>query len=554
MMQRTLIRAFDQLADAPGGVAKLRELVLQLAVRGQLVDAQNADTSWQAQVLADKSRGINGQKLKRHPVTTDRADEDLPFHLPSHWLPMRLGDLVYSCPTSYGENPTSELPTAGVITVGNIDNSSFFKGNFSPRSFPADEFSELVARAGDLVVVKSSGSAENVHSGKTALCRTEHDGKIVGSNFVMRLRAFGDSVLPEYLWRVMSSRTSRAWVEKTVQTMTYPNLKWSDYAQLPIGLPSPAEQARIVAKVDELMALCDALEARQTTRNEARRRLHAATLHHVTGARSPSELAANWSRLRTHFDPLHATPDSIHALRQTVLQLAIQGRLATQNAADNAPPEAERAGDWEPEDLYPLPVKWQWYRLDQIGEWAIGGGFPTAEQGHTDRPILFAKVSDMNLPGNEKWIRTANNSIDEATAKRLRVKVHPPGTVIFPKIGGAIATNKRRITTKPTAIDNNCLGLIPRKVCGTDWLFLLLTGLYFAQYQSGTSVPALSQGTLGAITVGLPPLAEQERIVAKAEELLALCDELETRLKDADARRERLLTAAIHDVLSAVRC
>ncbi len=250
-----------------------------------------------------------------------------------------------------------------------------------------------------------------------------------------------------------------------------------------------------------------------------------------------------------HFDLIAQAPSGVARLRELILTLAMQGKLVPQDPSDEPASELLKKIRTEKDRLiaegkikrdkplaeiadeempFELPEGWYWMRLASVGDWAIGSGFPVESQGLQNLPVLFAKVSDMNLPGNEKFIYSANNSIDYTTVDKLRVNVHGAGTVVFPKIGGAIATNKRRILVKPTAIDNNCLGITPSAGIATSYLYLLLTSIDFTKYQAGTSVPALSQGTLGQIVIGLPPLAEQSRIVTRVDELMQVCDALET--------------------------
>ena len=267
--------------------------------------------------------------------------------------------------------------------------------------------------------------------------------------------------------------------------------------------------------------------------------------------------------LPTFFDNLDSfaeAPQGVAKLRELILDLAVRGKLVEQDENHESVSELRARVDqqrnrlveekkirapklFDPveseEQPFALPCGWDWLRLGELADWAIGSGFPKRVQGHTDKPILFCKVSDMNLPGNEKHLLTAQNTIDDDIARDVRAKIHPAGTVVFPKIGGAIATNKRRIVTKPTAIDNNCLGLTTFGLCEVEWLYVLLTSIDLTEYQSGTSVPALSQGTLETIVIGVPPLSEQRRIVSKVDGLLSLCDELESRGSERVRLRER---------------
>jgi type I restriction enzyme S subunit len=263
-----------------------------------------------------------------------------------------------------------------------------------------------------------------------------------------------------------------------------------------------------------------------------------------------------------HFATLATAPEGIAHLRELILQLAVQGKLGMQDAGDEPASVAVDAFFRKNKHLKKkhfvnigensrLPEGWISITLGNIGQWALGTGFPISIQGHTDKPILFCKVSDMNLPGNEKWIKTTNHTIDEEIKNQYNIKIHSKGTVIFPKIGGAIATNKRRIISRLTAIDNNCLGITPNDFCSTDWLFLILTSIDFTQYQSGTSIPALNQGTLAEIVTSLPPLAEQNRIVAKVDRFMMICDELEARQNQERAGCLKLGTASLAGLQNA---
>lgn len=256
----------------------------------------------------------------------------------------------------------------------------------------------------------------------------------------------------------------------------------------------------------------------------------------------------------------------IKKLRELILELAVRGKLVPQDPSDEPASvlleriSAEKArlvkegkikkpkalpAIGEEDKPFELPEGWVITRLGEIGIWATGNGFPTNEQGLEDLEILFCKVSDMNLDGNERFILKTMNTVSEDTARRIKLNLHEAGTIIFPKIGGAIATNKRRIITKATAIDNNCLGITPYSEVASDYLFLLLTSIDMTKYQVGTSVPALNQGTLELIPIGIPSIDEQHRIVAKVDELMALCDQLEQCSESQLAAHQTLVEALL---------
>ena len=146
-----------------------------------------------------------------------------------------------------------------------------------------------------------------------------------------------------------------------------------------------------------------------------------------------------------------------------------------------------------------------------VGWFSSGAGFPISQQGRTREELLFAKVSDMNLPGNEREIINTANTVSRATAKELGAYIFPKGTIIFPKVGGALLTNKRRLLTCDSCIDNNLMGFVASGP-NLEFIFQLLTWLDLGKLAKPGPVPAISEGEVRDIRVSIPPSTEQAAI------------------------------------------
>lgn len=184
-------------------------------------------------------------------------------------------------------------------------------------------------------------------------------------------------------------------------------------------------------------------------------------------------------------------------------------------------------------------------KLGDVAKCAAGFGFPKQYQGKTEGKYPFAKVSDMNLPGNERAVITANNWVDDDDVTEMRLKIYPIGTVIFPKIGGAIATNKRRFLARPATFDNNVMGLIPTSDMLPEYLFCFMQSFDLVELQAGTSVPAISQSKVESLSISVPPLAEQRRIVAELDALQAEVDALKKLQAETAAELDALLPSLL---------
>jgi type I restriction enzyme S subunit len=553
MKLETFFEKFDQFADAPDAVEKMRELVLQLAVTGKLVAQDGRDkpaSSLVQSAEAERAKLVAARKIKARPTAPVEGDEQ-PYELPSSWAWARLSDVGYEL----GQKVPDKRFT--YIDVGGIDSD---KGRISDRVEQLEP-GDAPSRARKLVTRGTViYSTVRPYLLNIAIVDQDFEPEPIASTAFGILHPF-EGINNRYLFYWLRSAPFTAYVQAGMKGMAYPAINDEKFYSGPIALPPLAEQKRIVAKVDELMALCDRLEAQQQEREIRRGELARASLVRFADAPTPANL-------QLLFHPSYAIPPA--DLRKSILTLAVQGKLVPQdpddepaeqliNRVSSALPNKKSQnpfigkieGSITDESEYELPYGWAWLPLGHLGIWATGCGFPTQYQGEPNKEFLFCKVSDMNLPGNEVEIHQTVHTIDAEVMQKIRARANPVGTVIFPKIGGAIATHKRRLVIKPTIIDNNCSGIQPIGLTDERWLLLFMRNLDLTKYQSGTSVPAVSQGSLDPIRIGLPPLAEQRRIVAKVEQLMALVDQLEEHLASSRTLAAQLTEAVVAELTAA---
>ncbi|MFL5349417.1 MAG: restriction endonuclease subunit S [Hyalangium sp.] len=162
--------------------------------------------------------------------------------------------------------------------------------------------------------------------------------------------------------------------------------------------------------------------------------------------------------------------------------------------------------------------------LRDICEFRAGVGFPLQFQGRRRGELPFIKVSDLNRSGNELFISRAENWVDSEAAATLRARPVPAASVIFAKIGEAIRQNRKRLTTRPTLLDNNLMAAVPREGVDPGFLYYLLCTLDFEELIEGSALPYLKTSVLEEIQVRLPPLTAQRHI---AERLGTLDERIE---------------------------
>lgn len=188
---------------------------------------------------------------------------------------------------------------------------------------------------------------------------------------------------------------------------------------------------------------------------------------------------------------------------------------------------------------------WSRVRLAEVADVASGAGFPTAYQGEKEGDFPFYKVSDMNLPGNEVHMRSHNNAISEEVRKKLRAKPFPAGSVIFPKIGAAIATNKKRVLTRPSCADNNVMAVIPREgVLLPEFLLYLFSRKNLSDFASDSNPPSIRKTEVEDWEISIPPIDEQRRIV----DILNHATSIRRLREEARAKAREIIPALFVDM------
>lgn len=320
-------------------------------------------------------------------------------------------------------------------------------------------------------------------------------------------------------------------------------------ASFPLAIAPAAEQTRIVAKLEELMSDLDAgvaeLKAAQQKLQQYRQSLLKAAVE--------GRLTAAWRDARRDDPPTETGADLLaHILRERRARWEAQ-QLAKFEAQGKTPPKGWQQKYVDPVNprttgLPALPPNWVWASVEQLAI-LLSGSTPKDAGDHATPTgtIHWFKVGDMNRLGNEERLVAAQCAFASKAAESLGLKVAPAGTIVFPKRGGAIATNKKRRLGVAASYDLNLMGLVPSNVIA-DWLWLWFSGIDLGRLSDGSNVPQINNPDIAPLPVPLPTSIEQVEIIRilteQSESLGSLVATTELLLKQSTAQRQNLLRAA----------
>lgn len=553
-----LLALYNRVADAEDAIPRLRRFVLDLAVRGKLVEQDPSDepaSELLKRIAKEKALLLKAKAIRKPKDTVSLEADDLPFPLPRGWTWTQIAQL-------------------GVISP-RIEAADDFEASFVPMPLIAADYGAANGQEtrpwgeikkgythfaeGDVGLAKITPCFEN---GKSTVFRGLTGGIGAGTtelHVVRPLIVDADYILlflkcPHFIETGIPKMTGTAG-QKRVPT--------EYFTSSPFPLPPLAEQRRIVAKVDELMALCDRLEGARAGREAVRDRLTAATLTRLTAPETDAETFPTHARFALQtFPTLTTRPDQVKTLRQTILNLAVRGKLVEQDPTDEPAAEllkriakdfasAVRDGSLnKPKDVKPIGK--DDYLIDLPRGWALA------------RFNMVASI-ETNMVNPKHYLKmphVAPDNIESWTARLLPyTSIENAGVFSgkhFFRAGAILYSKIRPNLAKVTKVDFDGLcsaDMYPiQALIDRDFLVrYMITGFFVDQSVSEdnrVAMPKINQSALSDILVPVPPLAEQHRIVAKVDALMALCDQLEASLTTAATTRSRLLETLLHEALN----
>ncbi|MBM1116185.1 type I restriction endonuclease subunit S [Klebsiella michiganensis] len=531
------------------GIKKLRELILELAVRGKLVPQDPNDepaSELLKRIAAEKAELVKLGKIKKPKPLPEISEGEKPFELPEGWEWVRLSDLMEVINgRAYKKHEMLQEGTP-LLRVGNLFTSN--EWYYSDLELDENKYIDN----GDLIYAWSASFGPFIWTGQ----------KVIYHYHIWKLKLFAEELSDKFFIhyfllsiteKIKSQGNGIAMLHMTKERME----------QQVIALPPVNEQKNIVQKIRELMSLCDQLEQHSLASLDAHQQLVETLLTTLTDSQNADELAENWARISEHFDTLFTTEASIDALKQTILQLAVMGKLVPQDLKDEPASELlkriaqEKAllvkdGKMKKQKPLPpisdeekpfeLPDGWEWCRLTDIGELARGKSKHRPRNDpalYTNGEYPLVQTGDVARSGG--CIRTFSAMYNKVGLNQSRL--WPKGTLCI-TIAANIADSG--ILEFDACFPDSVVGFTPydKEIPVIYFHYFMITiKSSLEKFAPSTAQKNINLDVLSQVFVPCPPLKEFLRIVGKTRMLLKQCEQIKSCFKSAQQTQLHLADA-----------
>lgn len=535
------------------GIKKLRELILELAVRGKLVPQDPNDEPASVlleRIAAEKAELVKQGKIKKQKPLPEISEEEKSFELPVGWEWTTLNTLAEINPkidVSDDEQDISFVPMPLISTK--FDGSH----DFEVRKWKEVKKGYTHFANGDIAIAKITPCFEN---SKAAIFSGLKNNVGVGTTELHVARPYSQAVNQQYLLLNFKSpgflKTGESQMTGSAGQKRVPRNFFENY---PLPFPPLQEQERIVNNFTQLMILCDQLEQHSLTSLDAHQQLVETLLTTLTDSQNADELAENWARISEHFDTLFTTEASIAALKQTILQLAVMGKLVPQDPNDEpasellkriAQEKAQLVKDGkmkkqkplppisDEEKPFELPIGWEWCRLGECINLISGQHLKPdeyEEECHGEMLPYITGPAEFGLisPTYSKY----TNEKRAIAAK---------GDILITCKGAGLG--KLNVADTNIAISRQLMAINVIRM-NSEYLKIILASMYgyFQSKGVGIAIPGISREDVMEPLIMLPPFEEQKRIMENLYKLNFLIEDIKFRIKSAQQTQLHLADA-----------
>ena len=563
-----LERHFDTAFAAPDGIQKLRELILTLAMQGKLVpqDPKDQPAGELLKAIAVEKQQLVKEGTIRQPKSLPKIkSEEVPYEVPSGWNWVRLEDISTKIHYGYTASANHDLKNVRLLRITDIQDNKVDWESVPGCEIKEKDITQYLLADKDILIARTGGTV-----GKSYLVENI-SVKAVFASYLIRvvpsdhinvncLKLFIESPL---YWRQLYAKCSGT---------GQPNVNGTSLSTLLLPLPPLNEQSRIVAKIDRLMARCDELEKLRAERNQKRITVHTAALDRLLNAKESNDFSTAWRFITQHFGELYSVKENVAELRKVILQLAVMGKLVPQDPTDEPASELLRAiaaekqqlvkegkikqpkplPDIKPEEVYcELPYGWEFVRFGELSTEIATGPFGSmihkSDYVEDGAPL----INPVHMVNGE-IIHDPTVTVNLTKAEELSSYELSEGDIVMARRGelGRCAIVSKRSNGWLCGTGSFVLRFIP--AINRSYILILFKSQAVRDYLGGNSVGTtmtnLNHGILNMMPLMLPPISEQRRIVAKIDQLMALCNHLDQQIDAATSKQADLLNAVMAQV------
>ena len=539
---------FDRLIQTPESVHRLRRFILDLAVRGKLVP-QDVNDEPASQLLkriaAEKVRLVKAGEIRKQKAIPGLAVKDTPFTLPENWEWSQIAEIGVRSP----RNDATDDTLASFVPMPMIATDYGAASNHEVRRWGDIKKGYTHFAEGDVGLAKITPCFQN---GKSTVFRNLTGGLGSGTTELHIVRPL--LVNPNFILLFLKCPYFiETGIPKMTGTAGQKRVPAEYFAYSPFPLPPLAELHRIVAKVDELMALCDRLEAARAKREATRDRLATANLARLNAPDpEPATFQRDVAFALSNLALLTTRPDQIKALRQTILNLAVRGKLVPQDSKEDRSNQGQLRSDTTAEAydmgafdvrraLFKRPDNWTIEPLSRVSLHIVDCLHSTPKW--TEQGVLCIKTNQVKAGQLDL---TSPNFVSENTYKARVNRLEPrQDDILYIREGGVLGVACLVPSNTRLCLGQRLMQIRANNAIAPQFLELCLNSPWITEFAAekttGGAAPRVNMSMVRSYPIPLPPLPEQHRIVAKVDELIAMCNRLEARLNRVDKMRGELV-------------